>query len=114
MAGQGTNENQQPRGECLAQSACSACLGFKRRYDFHGRDLGECEVCNGHGKLTREQTHWVLYGKKLKSERIEQGLTLRAAARHLGVDPSNLSKMERGVIKPQPLWQNAEADPARD
>jgi hypothetical protein len=35
-------------------------------------------------------------------------MTLRAAARQLGIDASNLSKMERGMIAPRCLWHNAE------
>jgi transcriptional regulator with XRE-family HTH domain len=37
------------------------------------------------------------FSEILKNTRISQGLTLRACAAILGVDPSNWSKMERGV-----------------
>lgn len=37
------------------------------------------------------------FGTRIKEARIERGLTLRECCAQLGVDPSNWSKMERGV-----------------
>jgi transcriptional regulator with XRE-family HTH domain len=37
------------------------------------------------------------FGERIKELRIERGLTLRECCARLGVDPSNWSKMERGV-----------------
>jgi transcriptional regulator with XRE-family HTH domain len=40
------------------------------------------------------------FGAKLKKIRIEQGLSLREICRITNYDPSNWSKVERGVISP--------------
>ncbi len=40
------------------------------------------------------------FGKKLKEKRIEKGLSLRKICRMLNYDPSNWSKIERGIISP--------------
>lgn len=40
------------------------------------------------------------FGKKLKEKRIEKGLSLRKICRILNYDPSNWSKIERGIISP--------------
>ena len=39
-------------------------------------------------------------GEKLKSVRVEKGLTLREFCRILGRDVGNLSKIERGIMPP--------------
>lgn len=63
-------------------------------------------MCEGKGTLPENVSKWHAYGERLKAERIYRRMTLRAAAKHLGVDASNLSKMERGIIPPRDLWQN--------
>jgi len=40
------------------------------------------------------------FGKNLKELRIQKGLTLRKVCRLSGYDPSNWSKIERGIISP--------------
>lgn len=46
------------------------------------------------------------FGKRLKEHRIRNQLTLRECCQRLGVDPSNWSKLERG-INPAPRDQRA-------
>lgn len=41
-----------------------------------------------------------MFGELVKARRIELGLTLREFCRRLGEDPSNWSKVERGIMKP--------------
>lgn len=41
-----------------------------------------------------------MFGELVKARRVELGLTLREFCRRLGEDPSNWSKVERGVLKP--------------
>ena len=65
-------------------------------------------MCEGNGTLPECVAKWHPYGERLKAERIHRRMTLRAAAKHLDMDASNLSKMERGIIAPRDLWQNAE------
>ncbi len=40
------------------------------------------------------------FGKNLKEMRIQRGLTLRKMCRLIDYDPSNWSKIERGIISP--------------
>ena len=41
-----------------------------------------------------------MFGELVKTWRIELGMTLREFCRRLGEDPSNWSKVERGILKP--------------
>jgi transcriptional regulator with XRE-family HTH domain len=41
-----------------------------------------------------------LFGEFFKAKRIEKGLTLRKFCKKFGLDPGNISKMERGLLKP--------------
>ena len=41
-----------------------------------------------------------MFGELVKGRRIELGLTLREFCRRLGEDPSNWSKVERGILRP--------------
>jgi predicted ABC-type ATPase/transcriptional regulator with XRE-family HTH domain len=42
----------------------------------------------------------VMFGEMVKARRAELGLTLREFCRRLGEDPSNWSKIERGILRP--------------
>jgi len=66
-----------------------------------GQDLGHCQMCEGEGTVHDEKIRWYSYGQRMKAIRLERKLKLREAARLIGIDPSNLSKMERGIIRPQ-------------
>jgi len=41
-----------------------------------------------------------LFGDYFKQKRIEKGCTLREFCRRFGLDPGNISKMERGMLPP--------------
>jgi len=41
-----------------------------------------------------------LFGEFFKAKRIEKGFTLREFCKKFGLDPGNISKMERGLLKP--------------
>ena len=49
---------------------------------------------------------WITQGAKMEEWRMNNDMTLREAARKYKIDPSNLSKMERGLIKPDPQYLN--------
>ena len=70
---------------------------------FHGQDLGPCQMCEGIGTASDENLRWYSYGQRLKAIRHERRLSLRQAAALAGIDPSNLSKMERGIVRPRPI-----------
>jgi transcriptional regulator with XRE-family HTH domain len=55
-------------------------------------------VATGDGKprLPEWAPHFVLLGGRLRQHRLEHGLTLRAAALRAGINPSTLSRIERG------------------
>lgn len=82
---------------------CPQCNGWQRILTFHGIDLGKCTMCEGTGMASAEKGRWYSYGQRLKSLRLARRLRLREAARIMGMDPSNLSKMERGLVRPQPI-----------
>ena len=56
--------------------------------------------CSGLGVVES----WGEYGEEMKRWRVAHGLSIRAACRKYNVDPSNVSKMERGLIKPKRYW----------
>ena len=41
-----------------------------------------------------------LFGEFFKEKRIEKGFTLRMFCKNFGLDPGNVSKMERGLLNP--------------
>lgn len=42
----------------------------------------------------------MLFGEFVKEQRVESGLSLREFCKSVGEDPSNWSKVERGILKP--------------
>ena len=79
---------------------CPSCYGFGFTFNqLNHKD--NCERCGGIGKA---ESSWPLYGLEMKKWRIDHGMTLREACRRYNVDPSNVSKMERGLIKPMRYW----------
>lgn len=86
---------------------CPQCEGFGKHASFDGRVERTCDLCEGRGKISDLKVQWRAYGKAMKDHRIQKlQISLREAARRFGCDPSNLSKMERGVIKPSPVYGN--------
>jgi hypothetical protein len=84
---------------------CPQCNGFGFIGDIFGRIHSDCPLCNSSGKVNNRFVMWKLYGKALREYRLKwMKLTLREAARKYHIDASNLSKMERGVIKPHKYW----------
>ena len=79
---------------------CPQCMGFGDCVTFHGDVICLCDLCKGTGTITTKHILWRIRGRQIKNRRIAAKLQLRQAARFLGVDASNLSKMERGVIAP--------------
>lgn len=80
---------------------CPQCSGFGELSDMFRRFVKVCPLCNGSGVVSDKHILWVAQGKKLKEYRLDVlKLKLREASRKFGVDASNLSKMERGIIKP--------------
>lgn len=59
----------------------------------------KCDMCNGTGKH-KLNALWFVWGAYITHWRTETQLTLRECSRKYKIDPSNLSKMERGIIKP--------------
>jgi len=42
----------------------------------------------------------IIFGEFFKAKRIEKGMTLRGFCKKFGLDPGNISKMERGLLPP--------------
>lgn len=82
---------------------CPSCLGFGFLFAFMAGKKIPCEACGGLGKID-SHPGWVKYGLEMKKWRVDHSMTLRQASRRYNIDPSNLSKMERGLIKPKRYW----------
>ncbi len=91
---------------------CTFCDGFGKHFTRPILKDDEvkvyeikCELCDGTGLIADGKIDWKLKGRKMRDYRVWQmGMGLREAERYLGIDASNLSKMERGIIKPKNLW----------
>ena len=76
---------------------CPYCNnGIIEGIDFKNRRLIEldCSACNGTCEINEEAYK---YGQKIKELRLQKEITLRNGARLLGVNVSELSKLERGA-----------------
>ena len=88
---------------------CPSCQGFGQVYS--NNKIINCGLCNGTGALADKNELWRKQGKSLKYHRLYVvQIGLRKSAKLLGVDASNLSKMERGIIKPYNVWKGSEHD----
>lgn len=86
---------------CSALWECPQCNNFgKIAMPTLSLDV-ECPLCEGTGMVHEWHPDWKAQGKEIKNRRIAAGYTLRTGAKLVQIDPSNLSKMERGLIKPQ-------------
>lgn len=83
---------------------CPQCNGFGEIVAFPRPIKITCELCRGSGKVSDKKILWVKQGKILRGRRMAMGITLREAARRHKVDVGNLSRMERGVVKPKNIY----------
>jgi hypothetical protein len=60
----------------------------------------DCELCGNTGSIDAQRHGWLEEGRKLKDDRISRGLVMRKEAERRGMNPVELSKMERGIIAP--------------
>jgi len=56
-----------------------------------------CDFCAGEGKVTEEQINLRQIGAAMREERVPLKIPLRAYAAYMGIKPSALSQMERGI-----------------
>lgn len=59
----------------------------------------DCDMCEGTGGHELNSL-WAVQGGIIREWRLKNDITLRECARKYSLDASNLSKMERGIIKP--------------
>ena len=81
---------------------CSQCNGVGKLFLRNGKYF-DCDICKGTGQDKRNLL-WITQGEIMKAWRVEQEITLRGCAKEFEIDPSNLSKMERGLMKPDPRY----------
>ena len=90
--------------ESVRGNRCPQCDGFGELFGLGCPGLKpvsfKCDLCAGTGVIDDKQRLWRLQGQKLKDRRIKMGISLRRCAKRYKLDAGNLSKMERGVIKP--------------
>ena len=87
------------------KAECIQCDGFGKLFN-RDNSCFDCDMCEGSGKMDINHVILKLQGEIIQDWRKSQGLTLRKAAEKYGIDPSNLSKMERGIIKPKKYYNN--------
>src|SRR5688572_16529318 len=83
---------------------CPQCDGVGKLFGRKRKSIEpllNCEVCKGTGEYEVNKM-WQIQGLILKGFRIVNEITLRQMSRDHEIDPSNLSKMEKGIIKPNP------------
>jgi len=80
---------------------CPTCKGIGRIFSLFGEISFQCQVCNGLGLIDDKKQLWIKQGVYLKQYRLKRlKLGLREACRKYNLDPSYVSKMERGIIAP--------------
>ena len=62
-----------------------------------------CSVCDGTGEILDARAAWMAEGAKLRAFRDKRDMSLREAARWLGVSPVEWSDAEHGKIDPNPV-----------
>jgi hypothetical protein len=86
-------------------TTCPQCNGFGFISDLFGKIFEDCPLCGNTGHVSNIHVLWKIYGKEMKRYRLDaMRLGLREASRKYNIDASNLSKMERGIIKPRRYW----------
>lgn len=86
----------------LKSQCCQQCQGTGMiflRINRRGKPFIACDMCQGTGKHELNAL-WFVWGAYITAWRGKMELTLRQCALKYKIDPSNLSKMERGIIKP--------------
>ena len=96
-------KSKTPSDAATGSVVCPQCKGFGIVFAAFNPIKLPCDMCAGSGKVGDPATQWRRLGIILKDRRLKARLGLREAARLHGIDPSNLSKMERGCICPRPL-----------
>lgn len=86
------------------ESKCQQCNGIGYIFFRPNAKIPfiECDICKGTGNY-KTNALWSVWGKMISNWRSKKKITLRECARQYQIDPSNLSKMERGIIKPDIL-----------
>lgn len=88
---------------------CPSCHGKCRMHAFVDGSSGSgmiwllCDRCKGQGEVPDEMTQWIEDGKKMRARRIHSPdgfRTLVEESERRGIPLVDLSRMERGEIKP--------------
>lgn len=64
----------------------------------------ECDLCGCTGEITDQQNEWRARGQEHRRQRLERGFALSAEAKRRGISCHDLSRMERGIADPSPLF----------
>ena len=85
---------------------CPDCKGKRQvfahvNYGGHGEFKHiDCTRCGGIGAIPEQMLAWIDEGNKRRMERVARAATLREEAERLGLSPVELSKIERGLVRP--------------
>ena len=69
-----------------------------------------CDACHATGVVDDQYLTWHAQGKQCKTMRMDPYMDMRAVAEAMGITPTEVSRMERGLDDPAPLlaWHMAE------
>ena len=88
---------------------CPTCSGIGLIFAALRPISIKCETCNGTGLITNKKQLWIKQGSHLRNYRLTVlKLGLREFCRKYNIDPSHLSKMERGLKKPVNIYRKLE------
>lgn len=82
----------------LELEKCRQCNGVGKLL-FRNLKAIDCDMCEGTG-MSSKNLFWIITGKLLHEYRIKNELTIYDISELFNLDPSNISKMERGILKP--------------
>jgi DNA-binding XRE family transcriptional regulator len=92
--------------------ACPRCKGNKGGNGFVNRGAAGCAVefipcgvCRGQGMVEPHVRGWYDAGDKFRALRRQRDLSLREAAKVIGVSVVDVSEAERGIRDPEPFIQ---------
>lgn len=96
------------------QITCQTCGGTRKMIALHARMSDgssrfgmelPCFDCDGTGETDAQMPQRKMRGALTRQRRLALGLGLRTFSERVGIPPSDVSRMQRGLVDPAPLEQ---------
>lgn len=91
-----------PCPDCAATGKISAFVDYGESRPGEFRTDIECSTCRGSGKISETIARWREAGTAHRDARVARRESIMACANRLGLNPAELSAMERGRLDPYP------------